>query len=225
MRLLRRALSSLGLAFSCFVMLEIMAVWCKRARSSNPILSNWLPNCFLRLPPPNAPGNKPNKPAMPPILRIWVSWVAKSSRSNWPFFILAAIFSALCASMPAAAFSTNAVTSPCPKMRPARRVGSNNSISSRASPVPNNLIGTPVIWRIERAAPPRPSPSMRVSIMPDRLMRAWNCCAIDTASCPVRLSAISNVSSGLAVLLICMSSAIRASSACPRPAVSNKMTS
>ena len=46
------------------------------------------------------------------------------------------------------------------------RLGWNSSSASIFSPVPISLIGLPVTARIESAAPPRPSPSMRVSTRP-----------------------------------------------------------
>jgi hypothetical protein len=44
--------------------------------------------------------------------------------------------------------------------------GWNSSSASIFSPVPISLIGLPVTARIDSAAPPRPSPSMRVSTRP-----------------------------------------------------------
>ena len=46
------------------------------------------------------------------------------------------------------------------------RLGWKSSSASSFSPVPMNLIGLPVTARIDSAAPPRPSPSTRVSTMP-----------------------------------------------------------
>ncbi len=67
----------------------------------------------------------------------------------------------------AAAFSTSETMSPMPRMRLAMRAGlKSSSASSIFSPVPMSLIGLPVTARIESAAPPRPSPSVRVSTMP-----------------------------------------------------------
>jgi hypothetical protein len=42
----------------------------------------------------------------------------------------------------------------------------NGSSASTFSPTPKNLIGLPVIWRTESAAPPRASPSVLVKIIP-----------------------------------------------------------
>ncbi len=66
----------------------------------------------------------------------------------------------------AAAFSTSPTMSPMPRMRPAMRAGSKSSSASSFSPTPISLIGLPVTARIDSAAPPRPSPSTRVSTMP-----------------------------------------------------------
>src|SRR5215208_3210639 len=62
-----------------------------------------------------------------------------------------------------AAFSTSETMSPMPRMRLATRCGWNSSSASTFSPVPTSLIGLPVTARIDSAAPPRASPSMRVS--------------------------------------------------------------
>ncbi len=56
--------------------------------------------------------------------------------------------------------------SPMPRMRLAMRSGWNSSSASHFSPVPISLIGLPVTARMDSAAPPRPSPSQRVSTMP-----------------------------------------------------------
>ena len=48
-----------------------------------------------------------------------------------------------------------------------------------------SLIGRPVTARIERAAPPRASPSTRVSTTPVMSTASWNALAIVTASWPV----------------------------------------
>ena len=53
-----------------------------------------------------------------------------------------------------------------PRMRPTIRSGWNGSNSDGRSPVPTNLIGTDVTWRIDSAAPPRASPSILVRITP-----------------------------------------------------------
>ena len=53
-----------------------------------------------------------------------------------------------------------------PRMRPAMRSGWKSSSASHFSPTPSSLIGLPVTARMESAAPPRPSPSTRVSTMP-----------------------------------------------------------
>ena len=50
---------------------------------------------------------------------------------------------------------------------PGHARGWKSSSASIFSPVPSSLIGAPVIARIESAAPPRPSPSMRVRTMPE----------------------------------------------------------
>ena len=166
-RRFRLAFISFGASRSARVMDEIIAAWRNNSRSSIPRA----PNCFFILP---MPGNMPSTPDMPPMACICFICSAISSSVNWPFFMRAAIFSAFSASMVSAAFSTRPTTSPMPRMRLAIRAGSNNSILSIASPTPRNLIGTPVTWRMESAAPPRPSPSARVNTMPDKDTRLAN---------------------------------------------------
>ena len=53
-----------------------------------------------------------------------------------------------------------------PRMRPATRSGWKASSASIFSPTPANLIGLPVTARIDSAAPPRASPSIRVRTTP-----------------------------------------------------------
>ncbi len=87
--------------------------------------------------------------------------------------------------------------SPMPRMRPAMRCGSKSSSASHFSPVPSSLIGLPVTARMESAAPPRPSPSARVSTVPVMARRLSKAFAVLTASWPVRLSSTSRISCGL----------------------------
>ena len=86
--------------------------------------------------------------------------------------------------------------SPMPRMRSARRAGWKSSIASIFSPMPSSLIGLPVTARIDSAAPPRPSPSMRVSTMPVRPTCSLKFLARLTASWPVSASATSRISCG-----------------------------
>ena len=78
---------------------------------------------------------------------------------------------------------------------------------------------------MDKAAPPRPSPSARVNTMPDSDTRAANWPAMVTASWPVRLSATNKVSVGAVACSIAAISAISASSILVRPAVSSITTS
>ena len=110
-------------------------------------------------------------------------------------------------------------------MRLATRAGWKSSSASIFSPVPISLMGLPVTARMDSAAPPRPSPSTRVSTMPVIATRSSKERARLTASWPVRLSATSSTSWGRATALISAISAIRASSMCVRPAVSSITTS
>ena len=83
-----------------------------------------------------------------------------------------------------------------PRMRPATCSGRNSSSASSFSPRPTKRIGLPVTARIDSAAPPRPSPSMRVRRTPEMPTRPSNCSATLTASWPVRPSTTSSVSCG-----------------------------
>ena len=112
-----------------------------------------------------------------------------------------------------------------PRMRPAMRSGWKSSRPSSFSPVPISLMGLPVTWRIERAAPPRPSPSIRVSTMPEMPIFSSNERARFTASWPVRASATSSVSLGLTMSRTLAASASSSSSMARRPAVSSMTTS
>ena len=88
---------------------------------------------------------------------------------------------------------------PCRGCAPATRAGWKSSSASHFSPTPMSLIGLPVTARIDSAAPPRASPSARVSTMPVMPTRWSNDLATLTASWPVRLSATSSVSCGCAM--------------------------
>ena len=218
MRFLREALSAFGLRRSNGVIEPMMASW----RPSTSLSRSTPSSCFLILP---MPGSRPMTPDMPPSFCSCFSCSARSSRSNAPFFMRAAIFFAFSASMVSAAFSTRLTTSPMPRMRLAMRSGWKSSSPSSFSPVPRSLIGLPVTARMESAAPPRPSPSTRVSTMPVTPIRSLKARATFTASWPVRLSATSSVSCGPATSRTASTSAISSSSMWSRPAVSSITTS
>ena len=110
---------------------------------------------------------------MPPIFRTWSICLERSSRSKPPFLAFRARRSASSRSMVSCARSTSETTSPMPRMRDAIRSGWKGSMASSFSPTPISLIGQPVTARMLSAAPPRPSPSTRVSAMPVRPMRSW----------------------------------------------------
>ena len=79
-------------------------------------------------------------------------------------------------------------------MRETMRSGWKGSKASGFSPVPRNLMGAPVTWRMERAAPPRASPSILVRMTPVRARRSWKALADLTASWPVMASATKRIS-------------------------------
>ena len=115
--------------------------------------------------------------------------------------------------------------SPMPRMRPTMRSGWKGSKASGFSPTPMNLMGWPVTWRMERAAPPRASPSILVRMTPVRPRRLWKSWAELTASWPVMASATKRISLGLRSFLSRSISSISSSSMCRRPAVSTMSVS
>ena len=115
--------------------------------------------------------------------------------------------------------------SPWPRIRWAMRSGWNSSRASSFSPTPTNLIGTWVTSLMDRAAPPRASPSSLVRMTPFRSRASLNALALLTASCPVMASQTKKTSSGLTSRSICLSSSIGISATCSRPAVSRMTVS
>ena len=83
----------------------------------------------------------------------------------------------------------------------------------------------PVTVAIERAAPPRASPSILVRIRPVTGTAAANAWATPTASWPVMASTTRSVSTGCIAALTAAISAISASSMLRRPAVSRMTVS
>ena len=120
--------------------------------------------------------------------------------------------------------STRPTTSPICRIRPAMRSGSAESRSSRPSPTPTYLMGLPVTPRMDRAAPPRASPSILVRTSPVRSRTSSKPSAIRTASCPVMASATRRISWGFTSALMRRSSSIMGSSIWSRPAVSTIRT-
>ncbi len=68
------------------------------------------------------------------------------------------------------------------RMREAIRSGWNASKSSSFSPFDANMICLPVTWAIDRAAPPRASPSSLESTTPSKPTPSRNASAVLTAS-------------------------------------------
>ena len=79
--------------------------------------------------------------------------------------------------------------------------------------------------RIDKAPPPRESPSNFVKTAPVMLNCSLNELATLTISCPVRASTTNNISCGCTICLIFDNSFIKGSSICKRPAVSIIITS
>ena len=173
-----------------------------------------------------APGNFSSIDIIPPIFFISTSWSRKSSRVNSsPFLNFWAIFSAFSWSTLRCKSSISDSTSPIPRIREATRSGWNGSNASVFSPTPRNLIGFPVIWRIDNAAPPRASPSTLVKMIPVNGKASLNALAVFAASWPVIASTVKSVSIGLSVAWSCLISSIISLSTCKRPAVSTINTS
>ena len=172
------------------------------------------------------PGSLSMRLAMPPSFFICWIWPRKSSRSKpLPFLSLLAIFWASCWSIFCCASSTRLRTSPMPRMREAMRSGWKGWRASVFSPTPRNLMGLPVMWRMERAAPPRASPSTLVRMTPVRGRASSKARAVLAASWPVMASTTNRVSTGCTASCRRRISAIIASSTCRRPAVSSRSTS
>ena len=112
-----------------------------------------------------------------------------------------------------------------PRMREAMRSGWNASRPVSFSPMPANLIGLPVTWRTDSAAPPRASPSSLVSTTPVSGRRSLNARATLTASWPCIASTTNSVSAGLSAACSAAISCIIGSSIARRPAVSTISTS
>ena len=155
-----------------------------------------------------------------PIFLIWEIWLRKSLKSNWFLAIFFWRRLASSSSYCSCARSTNETMSPIPRIRSAIRAGWNWSMASSFSPVPTNLIGLFTTERIERAAPPRVSPSSLVSTTPSKSRRSLNSLAVLTASCPVIESTTNRISLGWMASLMAAISFIICSSTARRPAVS-----
>ena len=158
MRRLRDALRISGLARSCGV-IELMMPSMRAIRRSSTVAP-----CAARA---SSAGSLSTMPAMPPILRIWPICALKSVRSKpLPDLTFFASFFASSTSTFFCASSISDSTSPMPRMRDAMRSGWNTSRPLIFSATPANLIGAPVTWRTDSAAPPRESPSSLVSTTP-----------------------------------------------------------
>ena len=162
----------------------------------------------------------------PPIFCICTICCLKSSRSNpLPDFNFLANFSASATSTFFCTSSISDSTSPMPRIREAMRSGWNGSSPVSFSPTPANLIGLPVTWRTESAAPPRASPSSLVSTMPVSGSASEKALATLTASCPCIESTTNRVSMGFNAACRSRISFIISSSMARRPAVSTISTS
>lgn len=131
------------------------------------------------------PGSMPSSLEIEPIFLTCSIWARKSSSvKSWPFLeaSLEAIFSASCCEKVCSAFSISVSTSPMPRMRDAMRSGWNASKSSSFSPLEANMIWRPVTCAIDRAAPPRASPSSLESTTPSKPTPSRKASAVLTAS-------------------------------------------
>ena len=173
------------------------------------------------------PGSIPSSFEMEPILRTCSICARKSSSVNslGPFASLAAIFSASACEKVCSAFSIRLSMSPMPRMREAMRSGWNASKSSSFSPLEANMICRPVTCAIDRAAPPRASPSSLESTTPSKPTPSRNASAVLTASWPIIASTTNRISSGLTASRMSAACCISSASMPSRPAVSTITTS
>ena len=172
MRWRRLWLMMSGLARSLGVIDWMMASMFLKALSSMSISFTALPT----------PGIIDTRSFMLPIFLICCICPMKSSKSN---LFLRIFFSKRLASSSSNccwARSTRLTISPMPRMRSAMRSGWKTSRASIFSPVPTNLMGLVTTVRMERAAPPRVSPSNLVSTTPSKSRRSLNSLAVFTAS-------------------------------------------
>ncbi len=141
-------------------------------------------SCFSSIERPGTllrPGSMPRRFSRGPIFRNILNWARKSLKSNDARRSFSWRRAASSTSIVSAAFSTRPMTSPIPKIRLARRSGTNASNWSSFSPVPTNLIGRWVTSRIDNAAPPRASPSSLVKMIPVISSASLKCVATLTA--------------------------------------------
>ncbi|CAM5605185.1 hypothetical protein SHIRM173S_02767 [Streptomyces hirsutus] len=106
------------------------------------------------------------------------------------------------------------------RMREAIRSGWKASNSSSFSPFDANMIGLPVTEAIDRAAPPRASPSSLESTTPSKPTPSRKASAVLTASWPIIASTTKRISSGETASLMSAACRISSWSMPRRPAVS-----
>ena len=112
-----------------------------------------------------------------------------------------------------------------PRIRLAIRSGWKTSKSFSASPLEANMIGRPVTRAMDRAAPPRASPSSLVSTTPSKPTPSANAFAVFTASWPIMASTTNRISSGCTASRMSAACCISSASTPSRPAVSTMTTS
>ena len=219
MRRLREALISSGLARSAGV-IELMMP------SMRAIDLSGAPDGICAAALANCAGSLSIIAVRPPIFFICTICSRKSSRSkSLPDFSFFASSTAFSWSTPFCASSISDSTSPMPRMREAIRSGWKGSIPVSFSPIPAYLIGRPVTWRTDKAAPPRESPSSLVRMTPVSGSASLKARAVLTASWPSIASTTNRVSIGFSAACSSAISRIIASSIARRPAVSTRSTS
>ena len=124
----------------------------------------------------------------PPILRTCLFIMRKSSKVSWPRIMRSASSSSSSACCTRTAFSMSETTSPMPRMRLAMRSGWKTSRESGFSPEEMNLMGLPVTSRMERAPPPRASPSIFDMMTPSKSTDSAKASTTFTTSWPVMAS-------------------------------------
>ena len=159
-----------------FMVMELMTASVRAISCSGAFRS---PSLEVR---PPSPGISLRMFSSDPIFFMRRIWVRKSSKSNVAFCSFLAMASASSASKELCAFSMSVSISPMPRIRPATRSGWNTSRSESFSPTPTYLTEAPVTDLMDRAAPPRASPSILVRTTPVRARSLLKASATVTAS-------------------------------------------
>ncbi len=153
--------------------------WMMAATRSSSRSSTWSSWAFMS----PMPGSMPMSLPIEPIFLTACICSRKSSRvKSSPWATFAEKRSALSASNARSACSISDMRSPMSRIRDAMRSGWKTSKSSIFSPVDPNMIGRPTTETIDKAAPPRASPSSFVRTTASKPTWRSNSSAVFTAS-------------------------------------------